>query len=40
MINKQDDTNYSINYKTGKITKKRVSKSVVPEDSKSVENTE
>lgn len=40
MINKQDDSNYSINYKTGKITKKRASKSVVPEDSKSVENTE
>jgi hypothetical protein len=40
MINKQDDSNYSINYKTGKITKKRASKSVVPESTEPVENTE
>ena len=38
IINKQDDENYSINLKTGKITKKRASKSVVPESTEPVEN--
>lgn len=41
IINKQDDTNYSINLKTGKITKKRASKSIVAENNDSqLENTE
>ena len=38
MIGKQNDTNYNVNFKTGKITKKRASKSIVPETQP--ENTE
>jgi len=36
MIGKQNDSNYSVNFKTGKITKKRVSKSLVPENTENV----
>jgi hypothetical protein len=32
MISKIDDENYTVNFKNGKITKKRVSKSIVVEN--------
>lgn len=41
MISKQNDVNYNVNFKTGKITKKRASKSVVAENTEiKPENTE
>ena len=31
LISKQDNENYKVNFKTGKITKRRTSKSIAPE---------